>query len=46
MDHPPEGMTSGGIRHMSEDNLLDMDSFLNEEDFFDDEARVEGFYIF
>ena len=46
MDHPPEGMTSEDIRHMSEDDLLDMDDFLNEDDLFDDEAGVEGFYIF
>ena len=28
MDNPPEGMTSGDIRCMSEDDLLDMDYFL------------------
>ena len=44
--NPPEGMTADDIRHMSEDNLLDMDYFLNEDDLFDDEAGVEGFYIF
>ena len=32
MDNPPEGMTSEDIRRMSEDNLLDMDYFLNEDD--------------
>ena len=46
MDNPLEGMTSEDIRHMSEDDLLDMDYFLNEDDLFDDEAGVEGFYIF
>ena len=46
MDNPPEGMTSEDIRRMSEDNLLDMDFFLNEHDLFADEAGVEGFYIF
>ena len=46
MDNPPEGMTSKDIRHMSEDDLLDMDYFLNEDDLFSDEAGVEGFYIF
>ena len=30
MDNPPEGMTSEDIRRMSEDDLLDMDYFLNE----------------
>ena len=44
--NPPEGMTSEDIRCMSEDDLLDMDYFLNEDDLFDDEAGVEGFYIF
>ena len=37
IETPPEGMTSEDIRHMSEDDLLDMDYFLNE-DFFDDET--------
>ena len=46
MDNPPEGMTSEDIRRMSEDDILDMDYFLNEDDLFADEARVEGFYIF
>ena len=46
MNNPPEGLTSGDIRHMSGDELLDMDYFLNEDDLFDDEAGVEGFYIF
>ena len=30
--NPPEGMTADDIRHMSEDDLLDMDYFLNEDD--------------
>lgn len=46
MDNPPEGMTARDIRHMSDDALLDMDYFLNEDDLFADEAGVEGFYIF
>ena len=46
MDNPPEGMTSEDIRRMSEDDLLNMDYFLNEDDLFDNEAGVEGFYIF
>lgn len=44
--NPPDGMTSEDIRYMSEDALLDMDYFLNEDDLFDDEVGVEGFYIF
>ena len=46
MDNPPEGMTSEDIRRMSEDDILDMDYFLNEDDLFADEAGVEVFYIF
>lgn len=46
MDDPPEGMTSEDIRHMSEDDLLDMDYFLNEDVEFDDEFGEEGFYLF
>ena len=38
-------MTSMDIRNMSEDDLLDMDYFLNEDNLFDD-AGIEGFYIF
>ena len=41
----PEGMTSEDIRHMSEEDLLDMDYFLNE-DVFGDDFGEEGFYIF
>ena len=36
--NPPEGMTSKDIRNMSEDELLDMDYFLNEDDLFADEV--------
>jgi len=46
INNPPDGMTSEDIRNMSEDVLLDMDYFLNEDDLFDDEVGVEGFYIF
>ena len=46
MDNPPEGLTSKDIRNMSEDELLNMDYFLNEDDLFADEAGVEDFYIF
>ncbi len=45
MDNPPEGITSGDIRRMGGDDLLDMDYFLNEDDLFNDEADVEGFSI-
>ena len=46
MNNPPEGLSSEDIRNMSDDELLDMDYFLNEDDLFDDDAGVEGFYIF
>ena len=46
MDNPPEGLSSEDIRNMSDDELFDMDYFLNEDDLFDDDAGVEGFYIF
>ena len=41
MDNPPEGMTSMDIRRMSEDELLDMDYFLNEDE-LDDYFGEEG----
>ena len=43
--NPPEGMTSRDIRDMSEDELLDMDYFLNDDELGDDYGE-EGFYIF
>ena len=45
MDNPPEGMSAEDIRHMSEDELLDMDYFLNDDD-LDEEFGEEGFYLF
>jgi hypothetical protein len=45
IDNPPEGMTSKDIRYMSEEDLLDMDYFLNDDD-LDDDFGEEGFYIF
>ena len=46
IENPPEGMTPEDIRRMSEDDLLDIDYFLNEDDPFDDLFGEEGFYIF
>ena len=46
IQNPPEGMTSEDVRHMSEDDLLDMHYFLTEEDEFDDDIGEDGFYIF
>ena len=45
MQNPPEGMTTSQVENMSDDDLLDMDYFLNEE-FDDDDIGEEGFYIF
>ena len=45
MENPPEGMTSQDIRFMSEDDLLDMDYFLNVDE-LDDDFGEEGFYLF
>lgn len=45
--NPPEGITADDVRHMSEDDWLDMDYFLNEGDEFDEDfPGAEGFYIF
>ena len=38
-------MTPEDIRNMPDEDLLDMDFFLNENDEFDDEVGEEGFYI-
>ena len=46
MNNPPEGMTSADIRSMSDEDLLDMDYFLNEDVFDEDLPGAEGFYIF
>lgn len=46
LSNPPEGMSSEDILSMSEEDLLDMDYFLNEDDFDDDEIGEEGFYLF
>ena len=46
IQNPPEGITADEIRTMSEEDLLDMNYFLNEEDFDYGEAGEEGFYIF
>ena len=45
LKNPPEGLTSQVIRSMSEDDLLDMDYFLNDDE-LDDDFGEEGFYIF
>lgn len=44
--NPPEGMTSSEIKKMNDEDLLDMDYFLNEDIFDDSDDFEEGFYIF
>ena len=42
IDNPPEGMTKKLIQNMPDDDLLDMDFFLNEDlddVFFDDDEN-------
>ena len=45
IDNPPEGMTSKDIRSMSDEVLLDMDYFLNDDE-LDDDFGEKGFYFF
>ena len=45
IENPPEGMTSRDIRRMDEEELLDMDYFLNDDE-LDDDFGEEGFYLF
>lgn len=44
--NPPEGMTSLEVQKMSDNDLLDMDYFMNEDLFDDSDDFEEGFYIF
>ena len=44
--NPPEGMSADDIKNMPDDALLDMDYFLNEDEFDDDEFGEEDFYLF
>ena len=45
IENQPEVMTSRDIRHMDEEELLDMDYFLNDDE-LDDDFGEEGFYLF
>lgn len=45
IENPPEGMISRDILSMSEEALLDMDYFLNDDE-LDDDFGEEGFYLF
>ena len=44
--NPPEGMTADDVKRMSDNDLLDMDYFLNEDEYDEDDVGKEGFYIF
>ena len=44
INNPPEGLSSLDILSMSDEELLDMDYFMNED--LDDDIGEEGFYIF
>ena len=45
--NPPEGMTASDIKSMTDDDLLGMHYFLEEDDFdSEDEVGEDGFYIF
>ena len=49
--NPPEGMSARDVRDMSDEVLLDMDYFFNEDDLFDenlfdDDLDSGGFFIF
>lgn len=46
IQNPPEGMTAELVKEMSDNDLLDMDYFLGEDDFDDNDVGEEGFYIF
>jgi len=37
IQNPPEGMTADDVKNMSDDDLLDMDYFLNEDDDLEDD---------
>ena len=44
INNPPEGLSSLDILSMSDEELLDMDYFMNED--LDDDIGEEGLYIF
>lgn len=44
--NPPDGISPDEIRSMSDEELLDMDYFLNEDNLFDDENDSEVFFFF
>lgn len=44
--NPPDGISPDEIRSMSDEELLDMDYFFNEDNLFDDENDSEVFFFF
>ncbi len=46
ISNPPEGMTPEMIKEMSDSDLLDMDYFLHEDEYDDDDDSEDGFHIF
>lgn len=46
ISNPPEGMTPEMVRDMSDNDLLDMDYFLHEDYYDNDEDSEDGFHIF
>lgn len=43
--NPPDGMTAAEIQRMKDEDLLDMDYFLHESVFGEDDGN-DGFFIF
>ena len=39
-------MTPSDIYQMKAEELLDINHFLSEDDLFDDEVAIKGFYVF
>ena len=46
INNPPEGMTPDDINTMSDSDLLDMDYFLSEDEFNDDDEVEDAFFLF
>ena len=45
INNPPDGFTADEIRKMPLDELLDLDYFLNEDPFNDDELDSDPFFF-
>lgn len=46
IQNPPDGIIRNDILHVSTDDLLEMDYFLNENNFDANNFDEKGFYIF